>query len=50
MKLPVIQLTLFFRWYDLWVGVYIDAPNQTIYICPIPCFGIKIRAVRWEVV
>lgn len=32
----------FFRWYDLWVGAYIDAANKTVYICPIPMFGVKI--------
>lgn len=32
----------FFRWYDLWVGAFIDTKNQTVYICPVPCIGIKI--------
>ena len=31
----------FFRWYDLWIGAYIDRDNQAVYICPIPMFGIK---------
>jgi hypothetical protein len=42
-RAPVIWVSLFFRWYDLWIGVYIDRPNQTIYICPLPTLGIKIR-------
>lgn len=33
----------FFRWYDLWVGAYIDRDNNAIYICPLPTIGIKIE-------
>jgi hypothetical protein len=33
----------FFRWYDLWVGVYVDHKNHAVYICPIPMFGIKVQ-------
>lgn len=32
----------FFRWYDLWVGAYWDRENRTLYVCPIPMFGLKI--------
>lgn len=38
-----MKMTLFFRWYDLWVGAYIDVPNRTLYICPLPMFGVKIQ-------
>lgn len=37
----MITRQFFFRWYDLWVGVYIDTKNRAIYICPIPMFGVK---------
>ena len=37
-----MKIKPFFRWYDLWVGIYIDKPNKAVYICPIPMFGIKI--------
>ena len=33
---------MFCRWYDLWVGAYIDRTNRAVYICPIPMFGIKV--------
>lgn len=33
----------FFRWYDLWVGMYIDTANRVIYICPLPMIGIKVQ-------
>lgn len=36
------QVRPFFRWYDLWIGVYIDTDNRTIYICPLPMIGLKI--------
>lgn len=32
----------FFRWYDLWVGVYLDRKNRVVYICPLPTIGLKI--------
>ena len=43
---PVITFTPFFRWYDIWIGAYIDAKNRTVYICPLPMIGVKIA---WRV-
>jgi hypothetical protein len=37
-----MKIKLFFRWYDLWIGAYIDKKNRAIYIIPIPTLGIKI--------
>lgn len=37
-----ILIKPFFRWYDLWIGGYIDTNNNAIYIIPLPMFGIKI--------
>ena len=37
-----ISVKLFFRWYDLWIGAYIDAKAPAIYVCPLPTVGIKI--------
>lgn len=34
---------LFFRWFDLWIGAYVDVPGKALYVCPIPMFGIRIR-------
>jgi hypothetical protein len=48
-RLPVLWISLFFRWYDLWVGVYIDTENQNIYICPVPMLGVKIHWKMEEV-
>ncbi len=37
------RLSLFFRWYDLWIGAYYDTKNRVLYVCPIPMFGLKIQ-------
>lgn len=38
----VTKAKLFFAWFDLWIGVYVDRSNTAVYICPIPMFGIKV--------
>lgn len=38
-----VRITPFFRWYDLWVGAYVDVRNHVIYICPMPMLGIMIE-------
>lgn len=37
-----MRFQLFFRWYDLWVGAYVDVKGRCVYICPIPMFGVKV--------
>lgn len=37
-----LKIKPFFRWFDLWIGVYIDTKNDAVYIIPFPMFGIKI--------
>lgn len=32
-----------FRWYDMWVGVYVDRENRVLYVCPLPCIALKIE-------
>lgn len=32
-----------FAWYDLWVGVFYDRRQRTIYICPLPTLLIEWR-------
>lgn len=36
-------VSLFFAWYDIWVGVYWSRKHRTLYILPIPMVGIKIQ-------
>lgn len=37
-----MRITPFFRWYDLWVGVYVDVAAGAVYICPLPMLGLKL--------
>lgn len=37
-----MRIRPFFRWYDLWIGVYVDMKNRSVYICPIPALGVKV--------
>lgn len=38
-----MKITPFFRWYDLWIGIYIDTATRAIYICPVPMLGVKVQ-------
>jgi hypothetical protein len=31
-----------FKWFDIWVGVYIDTKSKAVYIMPLPMVGIKV--------
>jgi len=37
-----MKIEPFFRWYDLWVGAFVDTSKKAVYICPVPMFGVKI--------
>lgn len=36
-------MSIFFRWYNLWVGAYLDWPYRTLYVCPLPMVGVRIQ-------
>jgi hypothetical protein len=36
-------LSISFRWFDMWIGLYVDAKNRTAYVCPLPMICIRIR-------
>ena len=36
------RISLFFAWYDFWVGIYWDHKRRMLYILPVPMFGIRI--------
>jgi hypothetical protein len=38
-----MRVNLLFKWFDLWVGVYIDRKNRTVYACPLPCIVVRIQ-------
>jgi hypothetical protein len=31
-----------FRWYDLWIGVFVDTNKRVVYVFPVPMFGVKV--------
>lgn len=31
-----------FKWFDLWIGVFVDMPGKAVYICPLPMLVLKI--------
>lgn len=38
-----MKVVPFFRWFDLWVGVFIDLEKKAVYVCPVPMLGVKIQ-------
>ena len=39
------KINVFFAWYDIWIGIYIDRNKETLYICLLPCVVIRIKRV-----
>lgn len=37
------KISVRFVWYDIWVGIYIDRKNRSIYFAPIPCIVFEIK-------
>jgi hypothetical protein len=37
------MVKVYFAWYDLWVGLYVDVKKSVMYICPLPCLVIEWR-------
>ena len=36
-------MNIYFAWYDIWVGFYIDTKERYIYFCPFPMIVIRFR-------
>lgn len=41
-KVLRIKVRPFFKWFDLWIGVYIDTTSKAAYICFLT-LGIKVQ-------
>jgi len=37
-----MKVQLQFKWFDLWIGLFIDSKNKVLYMCLIPMVVIKI--------
>jgi hypothetical protein len=37
-----MKISVFWAWYDLWVGAYWDRKNRDLYVCLIPTLVIKL--------
>lgn len=38
-----MRIRPFFRWFDLWIGAYVDLEKRAVYVCPVPMLGLKIE-------
>lgn len=37
----LMKVSIFFAWYDIWIGVFIDRKKRAVYVCPVPCLVFK---------
>lgn len=40
-KVLRVSIRPFFKWFDLWIGLYIDTKNKSAYLCFLT-LGIKV--------
>jgi hypothetical protein len=36
-----MHLSVFFAWYDFWIGVFVDLKKHCVYVCPLPCIVFR---------
>lgn len=41
-----MKISLFFAWYDFWIGLFYDTRKHILYVCPLPCVVFKIEKVK----
>lgn len=38
-----MKIRVIWKWYDIWVGLFIDKPKKKVYIFLLPTLGIVIE-------
>jgi hypothetical protein len=41
-----MKVRLIFAWYDFWIGFYWSRKDRTLYVLPVPFFGLSIQFRR----
>lgn len=39
-------MKIIFKWYDLWIGIFVDTRKEFLYVFPIPMLGLMIKYSR----
>jgi len=37
------KISTYFKWYDLWIGLFYNKEKRIVYIQPLPMLGVKIE-------
>ncbi len=43
----IASITIYFKWYDFWIGTFTDVPNKRIYFQLIPMLGIRFDNLKY---
>ena len=38
-----MNIKLYFKWFDIWVGFYYDRHEKALYFQPLPLIGLKFQ-------
>jgi len=38
-----MRVSIFFAWYDFWIGLFYDQRKRILYFCPLPMIVIKFE-------
>ena len=41
-----MKVSIFFAWYDFWIGAYYDRAKRILYVCPFPMIVIKVTPAQ----